>query len=358
MTRLVNSILALHSPYEFRVLAHKDDYPLFQLEDSFRSNFIFLKDYGRGHRLLSEQISYPSIILREKIDLYHGLHYSFPIIHECPIIATVHDMTYFIYPEKHIWLKRYYFKYFIHHACSKADRVLAVSQSTKIDLLKFTNCDPNNISVTPLGVGEEFKVINDQHLLKKVREKYNLPNDFILFVGLIEPRKNVGLLIEAFAKLIKKESNLNTNLVIAGRWGWESNSIMELVTNLNISGRVFFPGYIAQEDLPALYSLAKIFVYPSYYEGFGLPVLEAMACGTPVITTNISSMPEFVGDSGILVNAGDLGALVDAMEILLVNHDKHTDLSRKGLVASSSFRWEKTAELTLKAYEKVFETRG
>ncbi len=165
--------------------------------------------------------------------------------------------------------------------------------------------------------------------LCKVKDKYHLPDNFILFVGLIEPRKNVGLLIEAFAKLIKKDSNLKTNLVIAGRWGWESNTIMELVTKLDISGRVIFPGYIAQEDLPALYTLAKIFVYPSFYEGFGLPVLEAMACGTPVVTTNTSSMPEFVGDSGILVKPGDLEALVNAMGITPSKSETYMQIFRE-----------------------------
>ena len=358
ITRVVKELLKYGSSYDFIVLAHEDDFSLFQLDDSFKSNFIFLRDFGRGYRILSEQISYPSIIHREKIDLYHGLHYSFPVVHGCPVVTTVHDMTYFIHPEKHLWLKRYYFKFFIRYACSKSDKILSVSQSTKNDIIKYTKCDPNIISVTPLGVDEKFKKIGDKSVLESVREKYNLPNEFILFVGLIEPRKNVGLLIEAFAKYIKSEIDLDTNLVIAGRWGWESNAIMELVANLDISGRVIFPGYIAQEDLPALYTLAKIFVYPSYYEGFGLPVLEAMACGTPVITTNVSSMPEFVGDSGILIEPGDLEALVVALEILMADSEKRNDLSRKGILASSSFRWKKTAELTLKAYDKVFETRG
>lgn len=358
ITRLAKELLNSKSEFKFKVLAHEDDFPLFQLDASFKRNFIFLKDYGRGYRLLSEQISYPSIIHREKIDLYHGLHYSFPIIHACPIVSTIHDMTYFIHPEKHLWLKRYYFKFFIRYACSNSERILSVSQSTKNDLLKYTKCDPGKISVTPLGVDNEFKEIEDQKALLKVKDKYHLPDNFILFVGLIEPRKNVGLLIEAFSKLIRKDLKLETKLVIAGRWGWESNAIMELVTKLSISGKVIFPGYIAQEDLPALYTLAKIFVYPSFYEGFGLPVLEAMACGTPVVTTNTSSMPEFVGDSGILVKPGDLEALVNAMGTILLNPAIHADLSRKGRIASSSFRWKKTAELTIKAYKKVFEEKG
>ena len=143
ITMLVRALLAVQSSFKFLVLSHEDDFPLFQLDDSFKSNFMFVKDFGRGYRLLSEQISYPSIIHREKIDLYHGLHYSFPVIHGCPVVSTVHDMTYFIYPEKHLWLKRYYFKFFIKYACSNADRILAISQSTKNDILKYTNCDPS-----------------------------------------------------------------------------------------------------------------------------------------------------------------------------------------------------------------------
>ena len=338
-------------------MAHEDDFSLFQLDDQFKDNFIFLKDHGRGFRILSEQLTYPSIIRREKPDLYHGLHYSFPFIHECPVVTTVHDMTYFIYPEKHLWLKKYYFKFFIRYACRNSDRILAVSHSTKKDLLKYVKCDPDLISVTPLGVDHEFKPVVDQSILEGVKQKYNLPEQFILFVGLIEPRKNVGLLIEAFAKVIQN-LNIKSHLVIAGRWGWESKSILELVKQLNFEEKVHFPGYIEQDDLPALYSLAELFVYPSLYEGFGLPVLEAMACGTPVITTNTSSMPEFVGDSGVLVQPGNLDALVLAMQDLLGNPDLRNALKIKSIEQASMFSWAKTAESTINAYRKVLKDGG
>ncbi len=238
-----------------------------------------------------------------------------------------------------------------------ADRILAVSHSTKNDLLKYVKCDPDLISVTPLGVDHEFKPVVDQSILESVKQKYNLPGEFILFVGLIEPRKNIGLLIEAFAQVIQN-LNIKSHLVIAGRWGWESKSILELVKQLNLEDKVHFPGYIAQDDLPALYSLAKLFVYPSLYEGFGLPVLEAMACGTPVITTNTSSMPEFVGDSGILVQPGNLDVLVLAMQDLLDNPDLRNALKIKSIKQSSMFSWAKTAESTINAYRKVLEGRG
>lgn len=357
ITRLVRELLLGQSEFEFRVLAHEDDFSLFQLDDKYRDNFIFVKDHGREYRILSEQFSYPSIIRREKPNLYHGLHYSFPFIHECPVVTTVHDMTYFIYPEKHLWLKKVYFKFFVRYACRKADRILSVSESTKDDLLKYVNCDPDLISVTQLGVDREFAPVADQAVLGYVKLKYDLPDDFLLFVGLIEPRKNIGLLIEAFAHVIQK-TNTKTHLVIAGRWGWESKSILDMVKQLNLEDKVHFPGYIAQEDLPALYSLAEIFVYPSLYEGFGLPVLEAMACGTPVITTNTSSMPEFVCDCGILVQPGKLDELTFAIQGVLNNPDKRNKMKISSIKQASFFSWTKTANFTIDAYRKVLENRG
>jgi glycosyltransferase involved in cell wall biosynthesis len=206
-------------------------------------------------------------------------------------------------------------------------------------------------------VDREFHAVTDQTILERVRKKYNLPTEFILFVGLIEPRKNIGMLIEAFSR-VGQNSNNKTDLVIAGRWGWESKSILALVNQLNLEERVHFPGYIAQEDLPALYTLANIFVYPSLYEGFGLPVLEAMACGTPVITSNISSMPELIGESGILVQTGNLNALISAMRNVIENSGKLTEMSEKSLIRAAKFSWKKTAQLTLEAYEQVLELRG
>lgn len=354
---LVKSLLQITSNFHFRVLAHKDDFVTFNLDESFRDHFIFCNDHGRAVRLLSEQLRYPALIHHEKIDLFHGLHYSFPFFTACPKIVTIHDLTYFTNPEQHIFLKRIYFKFFIKQACKKVDHILTISKNTQIDLLKMINCNSQKITVTQLGVDDVYFEEATDFVKEKIKQKYNLPNDFLLFIGLIEPRKNVPLLIKAFLNLAD-QNKIDCDLVIAGRWGWESEAILSEISTHPANSKIHFIGYVDESEKPALFQLAKIFVYPSMYEGFGLPVLEAMASGTPVITTNISSMPEIVKDCGVLIEPNDMKALENAMILLINDHGLRCHFSSKAKLRSKDFSWQNTVNLTIEAYEKVLHNKG
>lgn len=354
---LVKGLLQTSSNFHFRVLAHKDDFVTFNLDESFRDYFIFCNDHGRAARLISEQVRYPALILQEKIDLIHGLHYSFPFFTACPKIVTIHDLTYFTNPEQHIFLKRIYFQFFIKQACKKVDHILTISPNTQTDLLKIINCSSQKVTVTPLGVDDVYFEEVSARVKEKTKQKYNLPKDYVLFVGLIEPRKNVPLLIKAFLNLVD-QNKIDCDLVIAGRWGWESEAILGEISQHSAGSKIHFLGYVDDSEKPVLYQLAKIFIYPSMYEGFGLPVLEAMASGTPVITTNISSMPEIVKDCGLLIEPNDMNALENAMMLLINDHGLRTHLSIKAKLRAKDFSWQNTVNLTLEAYEKVIQNKG
>lgn len=354
---LVREMLFSRSNFEYFVFAHKNDFCLFNLDDSYRERFLFLPDFGRGSRIFLEQIYYPKIIAKQEIDLFHGLHYSFPLIKTCPKIVTIHDLTYFTNPGKHIWIKRYYFQFFIKKACQKADQILTVSNNTKEDLIKILGCDIKKITTTQLGVDAVFFEEESDQVKEKLRQKYELPNNFILFIGLIEPRKNVPLLIKAYLNLVDHQ-NLDCDLVIAGRWGWESEAILAEIKQHPNCSKIHFLGYIEESEKPALYQLAKIFVYPSMYEGFGLPVLESMASGTPVITTNISSMPEIVKDCGILIEPNNQIALENAIMTLVHDSSLRETFSKKGKLRAHEFSWQNTVNQTLLAYEKVLQDKG
>jgi glycosyltransferase involved in cell wall biosynthesis len=211
---------------------------------------------------------------------------------------------------------------------------------------------PEKIFAIPLGVGESFSKISDEKQLDEIRRKYNLPEKFILYVGLVEPRKNIALLLKAYRDL--QNQGIPHALVIVGRYGWDYEVVLKLVQELKLKEWVHFTGYVDHSELPAIYNLASLMVYPSLYEGFGLPVLEAMASGTPLVTTEVSSMPELVGKAGLLVPIGDKEALVEAMRSVLSNKELSDHLSRLGLQRAAHFTWRRNATETLQVYNSIF----
>jgi glycosyltransferase involved in cell wall biosynthesis len=207
-----------------------------------------------------------------------------------------------------------------------------------------------------LGVNEEFHIISDQAILESCRLRYKLPEKFILFVGLLEPRKNLPLLLKAYAQLLKIEDA--PRLVIVGRPGWGYKEILQQIDVLNLKDKVHFTGYVPAQDMPIVYNLAQVFVYPSIYEGFGLPPMEAMACGTPVITTDVSALRDHVGEAGILIPSQDEEALVQAMRKILLDPDLRKLLSLRGRQQVANFTWKRTALETLKVYQYVASKRA
>ncbi|MCO6451612.1 MAG: glycosyltransferase family 4 protein [Caldilineales bacterium] len=287
------------------------------------------------------------------VDIFHATDHLLPNLQRTKAVFSLGDVTFLSHPQAHSRLNRMFLRLMMPRFLSNAYAIIAISQNTLAEMKRYYEVGLDNATVVHLGVSKRFKPIDDPATLTDVRKRYALPLDFILYVGTIEPRKNIARLIEAYANL----NNQTTKLVIAGKRGWLYDDVFQLVQSHGLENDVLFPGYISDEDLPAIFSAATLFVFPSLYEGFGLPVLEAMACGVPVITSNVSSLPEVAGDAAILIDPYDIQSIRDAMQSLMDNPTKRSELSAKGLRNAAEFTWERTARQTLDIYRQLGSKR-
>jgi len=286
------------------------------------------------------------------VDIFHSPDFVLPPVRRAKTMLTVHDLSFIRYPQCADANLRAYLSQVVPRSVHRADLVLADSQSTKDDLVELLDVAPNRIEVVYPGVEERFRPIKDQAYLEQVRKRYNLPPRFILGLGTLQPRKNFTRLIEAFASMqVGKYASLH--LAIAGGKGWLYEEIFATVERLGLEEKVVFPGFVADEHLPALYNLADLFAFPSLYEGFGLPPLEALACGTPVVTSDASSLPEVVGQAGLMVKATDVEALAQAMQRVLEDNALREEMIARGLQQAKKFTWEKAAAKLLSLYEAI-----
>ncbi|MBU7015577.1 MAG: glycosyltransferase family 4 protein [Theionarchaea archaeon] len=268
---------------------------------------------------------------------------------KCKKVVTVHDLILYLFPHYGGILHRARYRMLLPWTAKTADRIIAVSQSTKRDLVTLVGVPQYKITVIYPGVGPEFSPC-DPRAVREIREKYHLECPFILYTGTLSPHKNVSTLVASFRKL--KDSGMPHSLVLTGAKGWRYHSVIETIERLHMEKNVILTGYIPSEDLPAVYSAADVYVYPSLYEGFGLPVVEAMACGCPVVASTGSSLPEVVGDAGILVTP-TVDELTASIQEVLKDESLRDELSRKGLERASKFTWKKTAAETKNVYEEL-----
>lgn len=283
-----------------------------------------------------------------------------PLIHPRRSVVTVHDLGYLHYPDAHRPADRRYLGWSTRWNARQATLVLADSQATKDDLARAYGVDPARIRVVYLGRDEMLGPVRDAHVVAAARERYGIAGRYLLYVGTLQPRKNLARVIEAFARAAGDlafsrpgRGAEDLQLILAGRRGWLYDDLFAQVERLGLRQRVLFPGYIPAEDLPALLSGATAFVFPSLYEGFGFPVLEAGACEVPVITSNTSSLPEVAGDAALLVDPHDVDAIADAMRRLLTDPDLRAELIRRGRENVKRFSWEKCARETLAVLEEA-----
>ena len=270
-----------------------------------------------------------------------------PLIHPRRSVVTVHDLGYLAYPEAHKTGDRRYLDWSTRWNARRARIVLADSAATRADLIRAYGVDERKIRVIHLGRDESLAPVRDAQVLAEVRARYGIAAQYVLYIGTLQPRKNLARVIEAFARLADGPAFAGLQLVLAGKKGWLYDDLFAQVGGLGLAGRVLFPGYIEDADLPALLSGATAFVFPSLYEGFGIPVLEAGACGVPVITSNTSSLPEVAGDAALLVDPHDVDAIAEAMSRLVTDAELRAELSRRGLANVQRFSWEKCAWETL-----------
>ena len=275
-----------------------------------------------------------------------------PLVHPRSSVVTVHDLGYRHYPAAHPLLDRLYLDLSTRYNARAARRVIAVSQATQDDLVQHYGIEPDKITVVYSGWDERMQPVEDEGTIEGVKARYHIRGEYVLYVGTLQPRKNLGRLLEAVA-LLRKEARRGEapSLIIAGRKGWLYDPVFQQVERLGLEGEVVFPGYVPQEDLPALLSGARLFVFPSLYEGFGLPVLEAMACGTPVVCSNVSSLPEVAGDAALLVDPLDVEGMAEAMNRLLQDEGLRAELVERGYRQVRRFSWERCARATLAVLE-------
>jgi len=269
-------------------------------------------------------------------------------------IVTVHDLGAEFLAEYHQFPQKLYLNRSTEYVARHADHLIAVSNSTKNDLQKIFQVPEKRVTVVYEGVDlERFKPLKEKKDLERIRQKYQLKNEFLLFVGTIQPRKNLANLIEAFA-LYLQESKKNIDLVLVGKKGWLTDEIYAKPKLLGIQEKVFFLDYVAESDLPYFYNLASLFVLPSLYEGFGLPILEAMACGCPVAGSDCSSIPEVIGEAGLLFNPNSPQEISRSIHEMLENENLRAEKISQGLKRVKGFSWEKAAQKTLQLFEKIY----
>jgi glycosyltransferase involved in cell wall biosynthesis len=286
------------------------------------------------------------------LDVFHSPDFVLPPVRRARTVLTVHDLSFVRVPECADPGLRSYLQHVVPASARRADIVLADSECTKADVVELLGVDVSRVVVVYPGVESRFQRVQDQHTLDAVRQRYNLPDRFALGLGTLQPRKNLGRLIEAYAGM-REGLGSGLHLVIAGGAGWMYEGVFRRVAELGLQNLVSFPGYIADEDLPALYSLADLFVFPSLYEGFGLPVLEAMACGTPVVTSAVSSLPEVAGDAALLVDPLDTQALAEAMRRVMDDAKLRSEMVQKGLDQARRFTWSGSARQLLETYHRL-----
>lgn len=289
-----------------------------------------------------------------QVDLFHAPDFFLPPVKaSTPALVTVHDLSFVRLPETTMPGMERHLNTWVPASVRRATHVIAVSENTRQDLIELYDTPPEKISTLYHGVTSEFEPLKDPKCLASVRKKYRLGKQpFILSVGTIQRRKNYRRLIQAFDQLDKGHA-----LVIAGNKGWYGQDVFEEVARRQLEERVYFLGFVADADLPALYNAASLFVYPSLYEGFGLPALEAMACGTPVVASNASALPEVVGEAGLLVDPYDVDSLSTTMAQALHDTALQRRLRQMGLARARQFTWEKTAVKLLSLYQRVIEEK-
>jgi glycosyltransferase involved in cell wall biosynthesis len=304
-------------------------------------------------RFLWEQAVQPWAARRAGLDLLHCPAFVGPLAGAVPFVVTVHDLSFRLFPEGFRGANRTYLQILTARSMRRARRVIAVSESTRQDLVRLYGLAPDRVDVVYNGVDAAFRPLPLEKVIA-FRARKGLPERFLLFVGTLEPRKNIVRLVEAYARLPKPRSPL----VLVGGKGWFYDQVFLRVEDLDLADEVFFVGYVPAEELPWWYNAAAALVYPSLYEGFGLPALEAMACGTPVVTSTTSSLPEVVGQAGILVEPTDVAALTAALQRVLQDGALRAQMRTAGLAQAARFSWPRAASATVKSYRQALETRG
>ncbi len=300
-----------------------------------------------------ERLALAAELLPHRLDLLHSPDYIPPLSTGFRQVISVHDLTFLRYPQYMTAESLAYYAGHIHKAACRADHILTDSQAIRAEIIDLLSVSSDRVTAIPLGVHARFRPLQ-QGDIRETLARFDLTPGYILFVGTIEPRKNITGLLHAYARLRADLPDL-PQLVLVGSKGWLYEDIFRIHDDLGLAGHTRWLHEFTAEDLPALYNGAAVFCLPSFYEGFGFPPLEAMACGVPVVVSNCSSLPEVVGDAGILIDPGDADSIADGLRRVLLDGETAADLRGRGLERAALFQWSRTARETLAIYRQVLE---
>jgi len=346
---LLRQLARLDHETEFAMLCRPEDREaLATLGENFRP-----VPETAGNYSIAEQVRVPLALRREGVTLFHAPHYVLPPLVSCRSVVTIHDCIHLMFPQylpNRMALA--YARASIAMAARRATRVMTVSESSKRDILRFVDTEPNKIDVIYNAYDERFGVEPREEEVVRVRERFQLHDEFVLYAGNVKPHKNLERLIEAFDR-VRKRGLEHLKLVMIGDEISKYAALRRAVHRHQLHKYVRFLGYLPEETLAVMYRLAGVFVFPSLYEGFGLPPLEAMASGTPVVTSNVSSLPEVAGNAAVLVDPYDPDAIADGIERVLTDDKLRRDLRAKGLARARQFSWETSVRRVREIYEQV-----
>jgi len=344
---IVRALTELDTPHEF--ILYFDQEPDTVLKHNLGALKLRIRE--RPHGYLWTLIALPQLAREDALDLLH-VQYLTPRRCPCPIISTIHDISFKLYPQWFTWRDKTVMNLFLPGSLRRTAGVITASQSTAGNIASEYDYQRDKIFVTPYAASEDFLVEPDHITRRRCREKYQIPGPYMLYVGNMQPRKNIARLIRSFVQA-RKTGGFSEQLLLAGQFGWRCARERRLIDEASAAGYVRHLGYVDDDDLPPLYAQATAFLFPTLHEGFGLPVLEAMAVGTPVLTANVSSMLEVAGDAALLVDPTDEAVIGTWIARLADDEKLRKELSRAGQAQARMFSWSKTAQLTVKAYEQV-----
>ncbi len=350
---LLEALLEIDSTNSYLVFASHYNYFNYQFSSPrYQLEIWGSRSKSKTVRLLYEYAFLPCAVRKSKVDLFHGPSNLLPLRKVAPYVLTIHDMSYFVDPKRYTRTKVMYWHAVTYRSARLADFIITVSAYSKQDILKYLDYPSDRIRVIPNAAHRRFRPIRDRVALEEFRNRYRVTHPYILSVGTLEPGKNLVRVVRAFARL-RREGAGDYHLLLVGDIGWLYHEIFAEVRRLGLKEQVRALGHIPDDDLPLAYNCAELLVFPSLNEGFGLPVLEAMACGVPVVTSNCSALPEVAGDAACLVDPYDEAAIARGMESVLGDVSKREDLVQRGLKRSTVFSWKRTARETLEVYEAI-----
>jgi glycosyltransferase involved in cell wall biosynthesis len=356
---LVDAMLAQDSRNHYTLLTSgrpTREHP-FPKADNVRGRSIIIPDRYLNILWYRWRLPLHATLFTGQVDIYHGPDFVLPPINgKVRKVVTVHDLAFLEHPEFAVPQLAAYLKKVVPEAVAAADVIAAVSQATRQTLIDYFKTPPEKITIIPNGIRSSFRRITDPILLAATRHKFSLKHPLVLGVGTLEPRKNHLGLIKAFhkAQSAATKKPRPTMLALAGGPGWLYDETQQLIAKLKLENKVRFLGHVSELELITLYSMADVFVFPSFYEGFGVPPIEAMACGAPVITSNTSSLPEVVGDAALQIDPYNTDALARAILQVLENEQLRDELRQRGYARAQHFTWPKSASKMLSVYQRLY----